>query len=138
MGHGLRMTAMRSCAIATFCTVLVSLATARAQEAPIEVHADQVIHPISRYLTGACIEDVNHEIYGGLYSQMVFGESFQEPAPLPPIAGFRHLGGDWHVTDSIVRIHAADGPKLLSERPAFRDGVVGVEVQFADRKGGNA
>jgi hypothetical protein len=132
------MTAMRSCAIATFCTVLVSLATARAQEARIEVHADQVIHPISRYLTGACIEDVNHEIYGGLYSQMVFGESFQEPAPLPPIAGFRHLGGDWHVTDSIVRIHAADGPKLLSERPAFRDGVVGVEVQFADRKGGNA
>lgn len=29
---------------------------------------------------GACIEDVNHEIYGGLYSQMLFGESFQEGA----------------------------------------------------------
>ena len=32
---------------------------------------------------GACLEDVNHEVYGGLYSQMVFGESFQEP-PTPP------------------------------------------------------
>jgi len=29
-------------------------------------------------MTGACIEDVNHEIYGGIYSQMIFGESFQE------------------------------------------------------------
>ena len=48
--------------------------------AVITVHADQVLHPISRYLTGACLEDVNHEIYGGIYSQMVFGESFQEPA----------------------------------------------------------
>ncbi len=33
---------------------------------------------VSRYLTGACIEDVNREIYGGVYSQMIFGESFQE------------------------------------------------------------
>ena len=26
------------------------------------------------------LEDVNHELYGGLYSQLVFGESFEEPA----------------------------------------------------------
>jgi len=44
----------------------------------ITVYADSTIKPISPLLTGACIEDVNHEIYGGLYSQMVFGESFQE------------------------------------------------------------
>src|ERR1043166_9236623 len=49
-----------------------------AQEAEIVVHADPSGHQVSRYLTGACIEDVNHEIYGGLYSQMIFGESFQE------------------------------------------------------------
>ena len=30
-------------------------------------------------MTGACLEDINHEVYGGLYSQMIFGESFQEP-----------------------------------------------------------
>jgi hypothetical protein len=54
-------------------------AAVKAEEAQIEVHADRIVHPLSRYLTGACIEDVNHEIYGGLYSQMIFGESFQEP-----------------------------------------------------------
>jgi hypothetical protein len=113
-------------------------ASARAQEARIDVHADQVLRPFSRYLTGACIEDVNHEIYGGLYSQMVFGESFQEPAPPPRITGFNTLGGSWHVKDGIVHIQAADGPRLVSEHPAFRDGAVGVEVQFAERTGGNA
>ena len=50
-----------------------------AQEVRIDVQADQVVGRVSRYLTGACIEDVNHEIYGGIYSQMIFGESFQEP-----------------------------------------------------------
>ena len=54
---------------------LAVLAGARAGETRITVQADQVLHPVSRFLTGACIEDVNHEIYGGLYSQMVFGES---------------------------------------------------------------
>ena len=55
------------------------------QEARIDVQADQLVGRVSRCLTGACIEDVNHEIYGGIYSQMIFGESFQEPAPSPPL-----------------------------------------------------
>jgi hypothetical protein len=33
--------------------------------------------PTATSATG--LEDVNHEIYGGIYSQMVFGEAFQEP-----------------------------------------------------------
>jgi hypothetical protein len=52
-----------------------------AENARIDVQAGRVAGPVSRLLTGACIEDVNHEIYGGIYSQMIFGESFQEPAP---------------------------------------------------------
>jgi DUF1680 family protein len=47
----------------------------------IDVQADRTLHPMSRLLTGACIEDVNHEIYGGIFSQLVFGESFQEDPP---------------------------------------------------------
>lgn len=50
-----------------------------AQQPAITVQADHVLHPISRTLTGACIEDVNHEVYGGIFSQMIYGESFQEP-----------------------------------------------------------
>ena len=67
-----------------FASVALGCGVAAAQEAEVVVHANQVSHRVSRYLTGACIEDVNHEIYGGLYSQMIFGESFQEPPPAKP------------------------------------------------------
>jgi hypothetical protein len=60
--------------------VVAPLADTEAQEAEIYVNAGQSLHQISPYLTGACLEDVNHEVYGGIYSQMLFGESFQEPA----------------------------------------------------------
>jgi alpha-L-arabinofuranosidase len=44
----------------------------------ITIYPDHFIKQVSPLMTGACVEDVNHEIYGGLYSQMIFGESFQE------------------------------------------------------------
>jgi hypothetical protein len=69
-------------------SLLLGGGVAAAQEAEVVVYADQVSHRVSRYLTGACIEDVNHEIYGGIYSQMIFGESFQEPPPALPLVGF--------------------------------------------------
>jgi hypothetical protein len=107
----------------------------RGQE--IKVDAGRTVGKASRHLTGACIEDVNHEIYGGLYSQMVFGESFQEPPPTLGIAGFKIHGGRWLINDGTVRIEAIDGPKLISDRAAFKDGAVGVDLHFADRKGVN-
>jgi len=36
--------------------------------------------PVLDTLLGACMEDVNHELYGGIWSQMIFGEAFEEPA----------------------------------------------------------
>ena len=76
----------------SFC-ILTTAGQLRGQE--ISVHAGDVIARPSRHLTGACIEDVNHEIYGGLYSQMIFGESFQEPSAVPPVKGFVNYGGTW-------------------------------------------
>jgi len=35
--------------------------------------------PVFNTLLGACMEDVNHELYGGIWSQMIFGEAFEEP-----------------------------------------------------------
>ena len=115
---------------------LTELATA--QDARIEIRADQIEGQVSRLLTGACIEDVNHEIYGGLYSQMIFGESFQEPPPAVPPKGFKAFGGTWTVRDGELRGSGGDGPKLVSEAPAFANGEVSVDVFFADRRPGNA
>jgi len=100
--------------------------------ASIIVNADQVEHPVSRFLTGACIEDVNHEIYGGIYSQMIFGESFQEPAPALAPKGFIAYGGQWRAQGNELHFTGAQGDKLASEMPPFENGEVGVEIFVAD------
>jgi alpha-L-arabinofuranosidase len=123
---------------------LLGCGLAAAQEAEIVVHANQVTHRVSRYLTGACIEDVNHEIYGGLYSQMIFGESFQEPAPFSPLnksevsamwRGFCRgsAQGGW----SLETQEAFTGRQ--SQRMTFQegDGEVGIENQSLNRWGMN-
>lgn len=117
---------------------LLAASRAHAEEAAIRVDARHVLGEISSYLTGACIEDVNHEIYGGIYTQMVFGESFQEPSTASPLHGFRAYGGNWKLHDDQLWADAAPGPTLVSETPAFADGEAGVEVYFTDRQPGNA
>jgi hypothetical protein len=88
-------------------------------------------------MTGVCIEDVNHEIYGGIYSQMIFGESFQEP-PVTSIEGFASYGGTWGVAGDTLRAAAGDGPKLIAEGTAMGAGEVSVQVRFADKRPGLA
>ena len=109
-----------------------------ADKTTIDIHADQIIHPVNQFLTGVCIEDVNHEIYGGLYSQMIFGESFQEPPSNDPIKGFHAYGGSWTVADHAIEIDGADGPKLVSDHVPFADGTINVEMRFTGRDGQNA
>jgi hypothetical protein len=121
-------------AIVLFCRFGV---LAQAQDARIQIHADRVMHKLSPYLTGACLEDVNHEVYGGIDSQMVFGESFQEPANDPP-QGFRTHGGRWNVNDGELTATGIPGDKLISEVPAFQDGEVSVDVFIPNRQTTNA
>jgi hypothetical protein len=130
---------MRTLLILSILPVMqVRLALGQVPEVRIDVQADHMAGEVSRLLTGACLEDVNHEIYGGLYSQMLFGESFQEPPPSVPPKGFQAFGGSWDAKDDGLVGSAGDGPKLVSEHPPFGTGEAGVEVWFADRKPGNA
>lgn len=60
-------------------------------QATLHVDAAKVLNHITPLMYGSCIEDVNHEIYGGLYAQMIFGESFEEP----PTASNLGISGSW-------------------------------------------
>ncbi len=107
-------------------------------ETVLKIDANTVIHRVSPLLYGACIEDVNHEIYGGLYSQMIFGESFQEPERPQPLKGFTAYGGTWLTREGEVRARPGDGPKLVSDEPGFAVGEVGVEIMLEGDLPGNA
>lgn len=119
-------------------TLAAALIAASAEEARITIHADKVLHPISRYLTGACLEDVNHEVYGGLYSQMIYGESFQEPTQARPIQNFREFDEVWNILDDhTISVKGGDGPKIVAEGPVFKSGEASVEMRFNDNSSGN-
>jgi Ricin-type beta-trefoil lectin domain-like/Alpha-L-arabinofuranosidase 1 domain/Alpha-L-arabinofuranosidase C-terminal domain len=81
----------------------------------VDVNVNIVISEVSRYMTGVCLENVNHEVYGGIYSQMIYGESFQEPPPYDPNAWYKiinknsgtalsvHNGGTVHGSGAVLK-----------------------------------
>src|ERR1035438_7130785 len=133
--EALTMTTKTIIAAAVFCT---AVKLALAAESIITVHADQVLHTNSPYLTGACIEDVNHEIYGGIDSQMIFGESFAEPAAQLPLKGFKAYEGRWTLADDgSVQGIGSDGSKIVWDGPALSVSEVSVDVKLTEATGGN-
>ena len=82
------------------------------------------------YLYGACIEDVNHEIYGGLYDQKIFGESFEEPVPNPQFEDFTAYEGNWSVRDNNVFATSHPGAKLVYDKTSFGDGCIETDYRL--------
>jgi hypothetical protein len=122
--------------LAGILSVLATVGLTKA--ATITVDADQVLHTNSPYLTGACLEDVNHEIYGGIDSQMIFGESFAEPAAPLPLKGFKTYAGRWTpADDGSIQGIGGDGSKIVRDGPAMSAGEVSVEVKLPEANGGN-
>lgn len=119
--------------------IVVMPATPSIAQTRLDVYPEEVIAHLSRMMTGACIEDVNHELYGGIYTQMVFGESFQEPPRSEPPVGFSACEGVWEVLpDGTLTAAEGQGPKLVRPEIALSDGAAGVEVYFDESVSGNA
>ncbi|HEY2149059.1 MAG TPA: family 16 glycoside hydrolase, partial [Pirellulales bacterium] len=106
-------------------------------DSTIKIDAGKVLNRITPLMYGSCIEDVNHEIYGGLYAQMIFGESFEEP-PREPTPGWRSYGGEWSVRDGVCSVKADAGAKLIWNDPFFAEGTIECDVRLDDDKGDNA
>lgn len=107
--------------------------TASAQSARITVDADRVLNTIPAKMYGSCIEDVNHEIYGGLYDQRLYGESFEEPAPPITYRGWKTLKGQWTAIDGGIGVKAGPGDKLIRENPIIKNGSVEADIKFPGR-----
>ncbi len=94
----------------------------------ITINPHAVIGRVSPYLTGTCMEDVNHEVYGGAYSQMIFGESFEEqPQEIDPRLDPAYAGLSGAVSCRAERTYLQGRPEVRSWQP-FRLG--GAEGHF--------
>lgn len=116
---------------------LLAATLAHAQPVTITVDPSKITHELTPYMTGVCLEDVNHEIYGGLYSQMIYGESFQEP-PRSTIKGFEAFDGEWAAERGVLRAGASRGAKLLFGQSVPDVTAIRVRLRFTDRGEGNA
>jgi alpha-L-arabinofuranosidase len=112
-------------------------ATNSNQKATITVDARRTLNRVSPWLAGSCVEDVNHEIYGGLYDQKVFGESFEEPLPSPRFKGWKAFGGEWQTDGTSLTVSPDEGSKQVSELPSLSDVTINAEIKFPDRGQGD-
>ena len=79
---------------------------------------------------GVCMEDVNHELYGGIWSQMIYGESFAEPGQP---STFRPIDQGWSTEDSedgimLVSESSSAGPKIMFNNTSCTVAEVSVDV----------
>src|SRR3954467_2963146 len=77
-------------------------------DSSLKIDAGRVVNRVSRLMYGSCIEDVNPEIYGGLYAQLIFGESFEEPPRALGPMGWTAYGGQWRVESGAALSVSAD------------------------------
>ncbi len=106
----------------------------------LSVDANHVAGKITPWLYGSCIEDVNHEIYGGIYDQKIFGESFEEPVPSAEIDGFRAYEGHWSAELNELAVNAFPGAKLVYDSLIVSKAIVSTDIKFGknDGEGKNA
>lgn len=116
--------------------VLLSLAAVAAiglsaSAQTLTVDASKVLCRIEPLIYGAGAEDVNHEIYGGLYDQKIFGEGFEEPA-FCDIKGFKAYDERWSVTSGMAQLQTSNHGKLIYEEKQLSSGSVEVEFRMDD------
>lgn len=125
----------------------------------ITVDAGKVLTTIPSTIYGSCMEDVNHEIYGGLYDQKIMGESFEEPASGLNYGEWKKYSGYWaadkeygdnsisiipgrHTKRMIAKnelgVEEDETAKLIYDPINFTDGMVEADIRFLISKGNGA
>ena len=117
---------MKSCVVALAFGLAGVACAEPAKTVRVSVDAADVKAEVSPWIYGLGMEDVNHEIYGGLDAQRLFGESFEEPPEKPwgPLMSPREpsrwwtasVGGAGAVTCETENPHGGKAAQRLSPR----------------------
>jgi Alpha-L-arabinofuranosidase C-terminal domain/Ricin-type beta-trefoil lectin domain-like len=101
----------------------------------ITVHTGDVVNRVPQATVATGMEDVNHEIYGGIYSQMIYGEAFQEPAVDPGVSGMWRSFTSGSAQAAYTLVDPFKGSQSQRVRFASGSGSVGVENRGLNRQG---
>ena len=114
--------------VAIFASALASVAFASG----IDIDCSKTLNKVTEYLHGTCLEDLNCEIYGGLYGQLIYGEKFQEPVATNTLQkDFGTRLGMWHQTpDGVVCEPHSLGAVLAYKPVKFKEAIVSVEAML--------
>lgn len=115
----------------SFFLAICSPAFAPLMAQTLTVDAGRVICHIESLIYGAGAEDVNHEIYGGLYDQKIFGEGFEEPAGVS-IKGFQAYDAQWSIASGMAVLETSNHGKLIYTERELSKGSAEVEVRMDD------
>lgn len=91
---------------------------------------------------GACLEDLNHEIYGGLYAQMIYGESFEEgpaadiPDTWETYNGLGYCKGYREFHDGIISLLGYRFFQAVWQEAQLADGILECDVMQPARDPG--
>ena len=125
--------------VSVISVILAVLGFAANAQDRITVDPGKIINHVSPLLYGSGMEDVNHEVYGGIYSQLIFGESFEEGAPVARITGFTPFDAKWHgVDDRVFPTVNNVSSKLMLDEFETGTGKVGVDIRFESIRPGTA
>ena len=95
----------------------------------LTVDAGKVLCHVEPLIYGAGAEDVNHEIYGGLYDQKIFGEGFEEPAAVD-IKGFKAYDSNWSLTSGMAQLITTQHGKLIYTVQKLTNASVEMDVRI--------
>ena len=95
----------------------------------LTVDAGKVLCHVEPLIYGAGAEDVNHEIYGGLYDQKIFGEGFEEPAKVS-IKGFKPYDSNWSLTSGMAQLITTQHGKLIYTVQKLTNASVEMDVRI--------
>ncbi|MBR5282198.1 MAG: DUF1080 domain-containing protein [Alistipes sp.] len=115
--------------LTTLLALALAAVAAQAQGLKLEIHPDKVVGNITPLLYGAGMEDVNHEIYGGIYSQRIFGESFEEGILPEGFKGMSHYDSPVRMDGNAIQVYSETTAKIIDNTHSFADGWAEVEIR---------
>ena len=102
----------------------------QAQTHQVTIRPDKVIAHINPLFYGSGMEDVNHEVYGGIYAQQIFGESLEEAPVVNGISHFHSYGDPWRQADGNLYSYAGKAAKLIYDNAVAENCTAEVSFRY--------